>query len=106
MPGTSTLQVFDAVYDEVRGKSFGKPISLPALADGLAIADGWLEASWPSCRIERRVAVRERLDFADAIDGHDYAPVNADEPVGVEPAVETRERLAKRCERPSTCSAR
>jgi len=25
LPGTSKLQVFDAVYDEVRGKSFGKP---------------------------------------------------------------------------------
>ena len=25
LPSTSTLQVFDAVYDEIRGKSFGKP---------------------------------------------------------------------------------
>jgi para-nitrobenzyl esterase len=25
LPGTSKLQVFDAVYGEVRGKSFGKP---------------------------------------------------------------------------------
>ena len=26
VPGTSPLRVFDAVYDEVRGKPFGRPL--------------------------------------------------------------------------------
>ena len=41
-----------------------------------------------------RVAVRERLDFPYAIDGHDHAPVYADEALRIEPAGETLQRLA------------
>ena len=63
------------------------------LPDGLAIAATGANRA-AVLQYQCRVAVRERLDFAYLIDGHDHAPVDADEPVWIEPAGETLQRLA------------
>ena len=64
-----------------------------ASADGFTLPDGLTIAATGANRAavlqyQGRVAVRERLDFAYLIDGHDHAPVDADEPVWIEPAGE------------------
>ena len=63
------------------------------LPDGLTIAATGANRA-AVLQYQGRVAVRERLDFAYLIDGHDHAPVDADEPVWIEPAGETVQRLA------------
>jgi len=55
----------------------------PARPDGFAIAAAGANRV-AALQDQGRVAVGERLDFADPIDGHDHAPVNADEPVRIE----------------------